>query len=86
MEHLASLAGFFPYTCRDCRHRSMRRLRSAAERGSQARTDAEKEVVAIRAAAGRRRKKREVALYTLALLIFVVILYFLTRQPFVDGV
>jgi hypothetical protein len=41
----------------------------------------EREIVATRAALGRRRRQREILLYGLALLLFAAILYFLTSSP-----
>jgi hypothetical protein len=80
-EHLVSIVGFFPYNCRDCHTRSLRFRDSSQEAGPSANPSGEREIVATQAARGRKRKQREILLYGLALLLFVAILYFLTREP-----
>lgn len=80
-EHLASVAGFFPYDCHACKHRFLRHRESTSDKARPGNTAVEREISATRSAAAWKRKQREILLYGMALLLFVVILYFLTREP-----
>lgn len=80
-EHLASLAGYYPYRCRDCGSR-FRGLRDATlEPVTAAAQGVEREISSTRG--GRRRKavRRIILLYGGALILFGAILYYLTRAP-----
>lgn len=76
-----SIVGVLPYHCRDCQNRFLLSRYSVTEPAEFANRSREREVVATRAALGRRRKHREILLYGLALLLFAAILYYLTRSP-----
>ncbi len=84
-EHLASLAGFYPYACRACNHRFLQFVTSWEQRPASANPGVEREIAASRSAFAWKRKQREILLYGLALLLFVAILYFLTRDSNVGG-
>jgi hypothetical protein len=84
-EHLLSIVGFFPYDCRDCHNRVLRFREPSYQAGPSANSSTEREIVAIRTIRVRKRKQREILLYGLALLVFVAILYFLTREPSVGA-
>jgi hypothetical protein len=80
-EHLVSIVGLFPYNCHDCHSRYLRFRDSSHEAGPSANPSGEREIVATQRIRNRERKQREILLYGLALLVFVAILYFLTREP-----
>ena len=85
MEHLASVAGFFPYACHGCQNRFLRYRHSTTEPGVSVNPGAEQEISKTRSIASRKRKQREILLYGVALLLFVAILYYLTREPSVGA-
>jgi hypothetical protein len=80
-EHLASLAGFFPYSCHACKHHFLHYRRSTVEKAPATKTPVEREITATRSAANWKRKQRDILLYGLALLLFAAILFYLTREP-----
>ena len=80
-EHLASIAGYHPYRCRDCSHRFLSLRDPPPAPASPATRSVEREIAATQGAARRKRKRRDILLYTSALILFGVILYFLTREP-----
>jgi hypothetical protein len=80
-EHLTSIVGYHPYRCRKCSHRFLSFRSSPPEPVVPAARGAEREIAATRGSLRRRRRKREFLLYGSALTVFVVILYFLTREP-----
>ena len=75
-----SIVGVLPYNCRDCHNRFLR-FHSFQEAVASVNPSVEREIAATRSARVRKRKQREILLYGLALLLFVAILYFLTRAP-----
>lgn len=80
-ERLTSIVGYVPYRCRDC---GLRFLNFRYWRPDPAATPvagAEKEVAKTRGSLRRKQKRRELVLYVSALTLFVVVLYFLTREP-----
>ena len=86
-EYGASLFGLYPYRCKPCEHRFLRRRESAAEPMPKSATAVEREVRATRKAIQWKRKRREFLLYGLGLLLFVAFLYFIVRDrgPSSDG-
>jgi DNA-directed RNA polymerase subunit RPC12/RpoP len=80
-EHLASILGYRPYRCHKCSHRFLSFRYSLPEPDAPPVLGAEKEIAATRGSLRRRQKRREFLLYGSALTVFVVILYFLVREP-----
>jgi hypothetical protein len=76
-EHLASIGGTHPYRCRECAHRFASRRVPLAEPVS----PAAQEISSTRRILRWRRKRRHLMLYGGALLMFAVILYYLSRTP-----
>ena len=75
-EYAASFAARKPYRCAKCGHRFLI-VRPAAEKFQA--TGPEKEIRGTRSAAQWKRKRRELVAFSLALLLFAVFLYYLTR-------
>ena len=86
-EHLASLFAFYPYRCDACQHRFLRFRYELPEVNAAHETSAVRTLKATRASKQWRRKRREFLLYGSALLLFIFILYYLTREraPAADG-
>jgi hypothetical protein len=76
-ERLASLFGFYPYRCFDCKFRF---LRHKYEPENPATSGTEREIKATRRNIRRKRVRREFLMYAAGLLLFLVFLYFLTRE------
>jgi hypothetical protein len=79
-ERLTSIVGYFPYRCRQCSHR----FQTFTAEPSAPRvppTAAEKEVARTHGASRWKRRRLEMWMYTLALTLFGVVLYLLTRAP-----
>jgi hypothetical protein len=76
-EHLATIGGTRPYSCRECAHRFASRQRPLAE----AVQPAAQEVSSSRRISRWRRKRLHLILYGAAMLMFAVILYYLSRTP-----
>ena len=74
-------AGFFairPYRCHGCQHRFLRFRYATEEAPGTASVD--REVQATRSAMQLKRKRRELLLYGVGILLFLVFLYFITRE------
>jgi hypothetical protein len=80
-EHLAHMVGYRPYRCHQCNHRFLNFRYSLPEPVVAPARGAEKEIAATRTSLRRKRKRLEFFLYGSAMTVFVVILYFLTREP-----
>jgi hypothetical protein len=80
-ERFASIVGYCPYRCHKCSHRFLSFRYSLPEPAIPPSPGAEQEIAATRSSLRRRQKQREFLLYGSALTIFIVILYFLTREP-----
>jgi hypothetical protein len=80
-EHLTSIVGYVPYRCRDCSFRFLNFRCSLPEPVATPLRGAEKEIAATQRSLRRKQKRRELVLYISALTLFVVVLYFLTREP-----
>lgn len=80
-EHLTSIVGYVPYRCRDCSLRFLSFRYSPPALAATPLRGAEKEIAATRGSLRRKQKRRELVLYASALTLFVVVLYFLTREP-----
>ena len=79
VEHFASVFSYYPYHCRDCKHRFLQRRSETVEEPSTANRSTEREIRATRHAKDWRRKQRDLVVYGLALLLFLAFLYFITR-------
>ncbi len=84
-EHLTSIVGYVPYRCRQCSHRFLTFRYSVPEPLSPPARGAEKEIAATRGSLRRKQRRHELVLYGSALALFVVILYYLTREPSMGG-
>lgn len=85
-EHLASLLAYYPYRCRGCQHRFLRSRYAAVQApASDRHRSTEREIRATRKAKDRQRKKRHLAIYGIALLLFLAFLYLVTRYRSDNG-
>jgi hypothetical protein len=80
-EQISSLVGYHPYRCRQCKHRFLSLRDSATAPASSGNQSTEREIRATQSGFRWKRKKRDIMLYGSALILFVVLLYFLTRAP-----
>jgi hypothetical protein len=85
-EQLAGVIGFRAYRCHGCEHRFVR-FRYASEPSPGEVAPSEREVRVTRSALRWKSKRREILLYAFGLLLFLVFLYFITRErgPSPDG-
>lgn len=81
-ERLASFVGYHPYRCQQCKHRF---LSPSGVSASSVMRGVEREISSTRSALRRGRKQRDLILFGGALVVFAVILYFLTRPPSMGG-
>ena len=79
-EYLASLAGHYPYRCRNCQHRFLRSRHANPQASPTAHPSTEREIRASRRARDWKRKKRNLMIYSLALVVFLIVLYSITRD------
>jgi hypothetical protein len=84
-EHVSSIVGYHPYRCRKCKHRFLSLRYSQPEPASPDNRSTEREIRSTQGSFRWKRKKRAIMLYGSALLLFGVILYFLTRAPAVGN-
>ena len=84
-EHLSSILGYYPYRCHNCGRRFQ--IVGHAEPGAAnpAARGVEREITHTRSALRRRAVRRAILLYAGALILFAVILYYLTREPSMGG-
>ena len=80
-ERLTSIVGYVPYRCRDCGLRFLSFRYSSPDPVAKPVGGAEKEIAETRGSLRWKQKRRELVLYASALTLFVVVLYFLTREP-----
>ena len=80
-ERLTSIVGYVPYRCRDCAFRFLHFRYSLPEPVATPLRGVEKEIAATQGSLRRKQRRRELVLYVSALTLFVVVLYFLTREP-----
>ena len=78
LEWTASVVAVYPYRCEECKLRFFRYKYSRA--GEKAASGTEKEIRSTRRSIRWKARKRELLLYTLALIIFIAFLYFITRD------
>jgi hypothetical protein len=84
-EHLVGIAGYEPYRCRRCQHRFLSVRHPAPEPAAPGVRSVEREIAATQGHVRWRRRRRDLLLYGSALLVFGVVLYFLTREPSMGG-
>ena len=84
-EHLASLLGYHPYRCRNCGRRFQVLGHPEAGAASPAAKGVEREITHTRSAQRRKAVRRMILLFGAALIVFAVILYYLTREPSMGG-
>jgi hypothetical protein len=84
-ERLVSLVGYVPYRCRQCSLRFLGFRYSLPEPAAPPARGAEKEIAVTRGSLRWKRRRRELLLYGSAMALFVVILYYLTREPSMGG-
>jgi len=84
-EHLASILGYYPYRCHNCGHRFRMAGHSDPVTASKAVRDVEREITHTRSALRRRAVRRGIMLYGAALVVFAIVLYYLTREPSMGG-
>ena len=79
------MVGYVPYRCRQCSHRFLGFRYSLPVRVAPPVRGAEREIAATRGSLRWRQRRRELLLYGSAMVLFVVILYYLTRAPSMSG-
>jgi hypothetical protein len=75
---LASLVAIYPYRCRDCGHRFLKFRYAAPDK--EASTSTVREIISTRRAIQWRRKRLEFLLYGAGMLLFLLFLYYITRE------
>jgi DNA-directed RNA polymerase subunit RPC12/RpoP len=78
LELLGSVVAIYPYRCRDCGHRFLKFRYTTTDKTPG--TATEREIQATRTSMAWKRKRREFLLYGAGILLFVVFLYFITRE------
>lgn len=78
-EYFISIAGYRPYRCRECKHRFLSLRNSAPEPVAPGSRSIAREISHTQRALRWEQKRRNILLYVSALILFCVILYFLTR-------
>jgi hypothetical protein len=80
VEHLAAVIGVYPYRCRKCDVRFLRHSKAVSETAAASGSSAEREIKKTRRAMALKRKQREVVLYGTAIILFLLFLYYMTRD------
>jgi hypothetical protein len=85
-EHVAGIVGRYPYRCTGCGHRFVGFSYNPLAATIKELTPTEKEIKVTRSAARRKRTLREMVVFSLALVLFLAFLYFITRvRPASEG-
>jgi len=79
-EHLASLLAYYPYRCRECKHRFLLSRNTEPPTPPSEHRSTEREIRATRHARDWQRKKRHMTIYGVALVLFLLFLYLVTRD------
>jgi hypothetical protein len=79
-EYLASIASYYPYRCSTCSHRFQSFSHSFPEPAVPS-TGTYKEIAITQGASRWKQRQREIWLYGSALILFAMLLYFLTKAP-----
>lgn len=77
-QYIGGWFAFYPYRCHACEHRFLR-FRYAPGSPSLEPTPTEREIRSTRNAIRWRRKKQELVLYLIGILVFLIFLYMITR-------
>jgi hypothetical protein len=82
-ERLVSVVAYYPYRCGCCSYRfhNFRFWVTATPATAPPVRGAERQIAATRGALLWKHKRREILLYSTALVLFAFVLYFLTREP-----
>ena len=80
LENVASIFTYYPYRCRECKHRFLHLRHETVEAPEPGQRSTEREIRATRQAKDWHRKRRDLAIYGTALLLFLAFLYFITRE------
>lgn len=80
IEYGVSVMGYYPYCCKDCHLRFLRLRHAPAENAPAVHSSVGREIKATRAAMKAKRKRRELLLYTAAIVLFLTFLYYITRD------
>jgi len=85
-ERLSVLFSYNPYRCHECGYRFLL-YRYAEQLPPKPLTATERQIISLRQTIRKKRSRRELLLYTSALMLFLLILYFITRErvPQSDG-
>jgi len=78
VELLAAFVAIYPYRCRDCSHRFLRFRYAEVDKTPGSAT--EREIRTTRSSMAWKRKRREFLMYGAGILLFLVFLYFITRE------
>ena len=79
-EYSVAIAGYYPYRCGHCNMRFVRFRYSPLEKVASAHPGVEREIQATRLATKRKRSRREWLIYGVAVALFLVFLYYITRD------
>lgn len=78
LELLSAFVAVYPYRCRDCGHRFLKFRHATVDKTPG--TATEREIRTTRSSMAWKRKRREFLMYGAGILLFVVFLYFITRE------
>lgn len=78
IEHGVSVVGYYPYCCQKCHLRFLHFRDAPVEETVAGHPNVEREIKATRGAMKAKRKRREVVLYSAAILLFLAFLYYIT--------
>ena len=79
-EHVASVLAYYPYRCKECKHRFLLNRYAAPPGPPSEHPSTEREIRATRQARTWQRKKRNLTIYGVALVLFLAFLYLVTRD------
>jgi hypothetical protein len=87
IERVLSVVGYYPFCCQKCHLRFLSLHYTPVEETVAGRSNVEREIKATRGAMRAKRKRREVVLYSAAILLFLAFLYYITvdRGNSIDG-
>lgn len=76
-----SIVAYYPYRCGSCSHRFHGFRYWVSDPAAPPIRGAERQIAATRGALHWKQRRREILLYSTALSLFAVVLYFLAREP-----
>jgi hypothetical protein len=80
-----SMVAYYPYRCGSCSYRFLSFRYWVSDAAAPPIRGAERQIAATRGALHWKQRRREILLYSTALTLFCVVLYFLTREPSVGN-